>query len=110
MSSASAKGGVVPLVHAECMYVCFLRKSLLWWLKNKGNRSEKTLAREQGAITVGLALKRIGEERIERERLSKMCFRVCGGCLVMEKGVVDVQGAERVMDMGGGVTGPKGRG
>lgn len=47
---------------------------------------------------MGLALQRFGEGRIEREQLPKMCFCVCGGCLVMEEGVVDVRGAERETD------------
>lgn len=36
--------------------------------------------------------------RIEGDRLPKTYFCVSGGCLVMEQGGVDVQGAEREMD------------
>ena len=52
-------------------------------------------------------------EGIERERLAKKCFSVCGGCLMMEEGVVDVRGAERETDcryQGEGGEGAKGSG
>lgn len=39
-----------------------------------------------------------GGKGADRERLSKMRFCLCGGCFVMESGVVDVRGAERKTD------------
>lgn len=54
---------------------------------------------EQGDLKSGVSL---AENRrgkgLRGSGFLKMCFCVCGGCLVMEEGVVGVGGAERETD------------
>lgn len=75
---------------------------------DKGNRSRATLCPTYGnlPLSAGQPHRELKREGIERESSPKtrLCVCVCGGCLVIEKGVVGVKGAERETDCryGGG--------